>query len=122
MDKKESLSVDEYILSFPESIQKKLAELRAVIKEISSEAEERISYQMPAYFLNGSLVNFAGYAKHIGFYPGESCIHAFKEELSGYKYAVGWVQFPMEKPPPVELIKKMVIFRVDENKKKKKQK
>jgi uncharacterized protein YdhG (YjbR/CyaY superfamily) len=94
--KKGYSSVDGYIRSFPEHIQKKLEELRNVIKELVPEAQEKISYQMPAFFLNGNLVWFAGYSKHIGFYPGANGIDAFKSELSKYKYAKGSVQFPIE--------------------------
>jgi uncharacterized protein YdhG (YjbR/CyaY superfamily) len=94
--KKEYLSIDEYIGLFPEHIQKKLEELRNVIKELVPQAQEKISWQMPTFFLNGNLVHFAGYSKHIGFYPGASGIDAFKSELSKYKYAMGSVQFPLE--------------------------
>jgi uncharacterized protein YdhG (YjbR/CyaY superfamily) len=119
-EKQEYQSIDEYIRSFPEHVQKKLAELRNVIKELAPEASEKISYQMPTFFLNGNLVHFAGHSKHIGFYPTPSGIEAFQSELSKYKYAKGSVQFPMEEPLPVELIKKIVKFRVEENIKKKK--
>jgi uncharacterized protein YdhG (YjbR/CyaY superfamily) len=112
--------MDEYIQSFPEPIQVKLEEIRNVIKELVPEAQEKISYQMPAFFLNGIIVWFAGFAKHIGFYPGANGIDVFKSELSKYKYAKGSVQFPIDEPLPVELIKKMVIFRMEENAKKKK--
>jgi uncharacterized protein YdhG (YjbR/CyaY superfamily) len=115
----EYLSIDEYIGSFPEHIQKKLEELRNVIKELVPQAQEKISWQIPTFFLNGNLVHFAGYSKHIGFYPGASGIDAFKSELSKYKYAKGSVQFPLEEPLPIELIKKIVNFRVEENLKKK---
>jgi uncharacterized protein YdhG (YjbR/CyaY superfamily) len=120
--KKGYSSIDEYIRSFPEHIQKKLEEIRNVIKELVPEAQEKISYQIPAFSLNGNLVWFAGYAKHIGFYPGASGIKAFKSELSKYKYAKGSVQFPIEEPLPIELIKKIVNFKVEENLKKKKKK
>ncbi|MCE8428949.1 MAG: DUF1801 domain-containing protein [Candidatus Methanoperedens sp.] len=120
--KKKYSSIDEYIRSFPEQIQKKLEELRNVIKEQVPEALEKISYQMPAFFLNGNLVYFAGYSKHIGFYPGASGIDAFKSELSKYKYAKGSVQFPIEEPLPIELIKKIVNFKAEANVKKKEKK
>jgi uncharacterized protein YdhG (YjbR/CyaY superfamily) len=118
--KKADASIDDYICSFPEHIQKKLKELRNVIKELAPEAQEKISYRMPAYFLNGNLVYFAGYAKHIGFYPGANGIEAFKNELSKYKYAKGSVQFPIEEPLPVRLIKRIVKFKLEENCKKRK--
>lgn len=116
-------SIDEYIQSFPEPIQKKLAELRAAIMEEAPQAQEKISWQMPTFYLNGNLVHFAAHAKHIGFYPGPSGIEAFKSEFANYKYSKGSVQFPNDEPLPIELIKKIVRFRVAENlavKKKKK--
>lgn len=113
--KTEYQSIDEYIQSFPESIQKKLVELRAVIKEEAPQAQEKISWQMPTFYLNGNLVHFAAHSKHIGFYPGASGIDAYKSEFSNNKYAKGSVQFPNEEPLPIELIKKIVRFRVSEN-------
>jgi len=122
MEKKkhEYKTIDEYIHSFPENIQKMLEELRETIKEQAPQAQEKISYQMPTFFLNGNLVHFAAYSKHIGFYPTPSGIDAFKSELSKYKNAKGSVQFPIEEPLPIELIKKIVKFRVDESINKKK--
>ena len=112
-------SIDEYILIFTPEVQEILQTIRKVIKDAAPEAEEKISYQMPAFYLNGNLVYFAGYSKHIGFYPTSSGIEAFKSELSGYKYAKGSVQFPIKEPLPKELIKKIVEFRSEENIKKK---
>jgi len=111
-------SMDEYIATFPEEIQKILEELRATIKASAPDAEERISYQMPTFALKGNLVHFAAYKKHIGFYPTPSGIQAFKHELSIYEGAKGSVKFPIEKPLPLELISKIVKFRVAENLKK----
>lgn len=108
-------SIDEYIHVFPLEVQKKLKELRDVIKAAAPEAEEKISYQMPTFYLNGNLVHFAAYKNHIGFYPSPSGIEAFQLELSVYKGAKGSVQFPIEKPLPYELIRKIVRFRVEEN-------
>ena len=116
---KPNFTVDEYIGTFPISTQEKLIELRSLIKEIAPEAQERISYQMPAYFLNRILVYFAGYAKHIGFYPGVNAIVAFKDELTSFKTSKGTVQFPLKEPLPVELIKQIILFRVEENSRKK---
>lgn len=115
MGKKEYRSIDEYIRLFPEHVQKKLKEIREAIKEEAPQAEEKISYQMPTFFLNGNLVYFAAYAKHIGFYPTSSGITAFKNEIAKYKNAKGSVQFPIEEPLPIKLIKKIVKFRVKEN-------
>jgi uncharacterized protein YdhG (YjbR/CyaY superfamily) len=111
-------SIDEYIATFPKEVQKILEELRATIKASAPEAEEKISYQMPTFALNGNLVHFAAYKKHIGFYPAPRGIEAFKGELSAYKGAKGSVQFPIDQPLPLELISKVVKFRVAENLKK----
>ena len=111
-------SIDEYLATFPEGTQKILKELRATIKAAAPEAEEKISYQMPTFALKGNLVHFAAYKNHIGFYPTPSGIEAFKQELSMYEGAKGSVKFPIEKPLPLELISKIVAFRVAENLKK----
>lgn len=108
-------SIDEYISQFPPEVQEKLKTLRAVIKEAAPNAEEKISYQMPTFFLQGNLVHFAAYKNHIGFYPTPSGMDAFKSELSKYKGAKGSVQFPIDQPLPYELISEMVKFRVAEN-------
>jgi uncharacterized protein YdhG (YjbR/CyaY superfamily) len=112
-------NVDEYIALFPEDIQKILFQIRAVIKEAAPGAVEKISYQMPGYSLKGGLVWFAAYKNHIGFYPTGTGIAAFKEELAGYKFSKGAVQFPLDAPIPFELITKIVKFKVTENQAKK---
>ncbi len=112
-------SIDEYVASFPEEVQAKLKQLRQLIRQITPEAQERISYQMPAFYLNGNLVYFAAHAKHIGFYPTASGIARFKKELAGFHSSKGAVQFPLDEPLPLELIRKIVRFRVAENEKKK---
>ncbi len=117
-EKKTYASIDEYVKDFPPEIQKKLEELRALIKSIAPEAKEKISYQMPAFTLNGNLVYFAAFKKHIGFYPAPSGTEAFKEELKAYKSSKGAVQFPLDKPLPLELIGRIVKYRVEENLKK----
>ncbi len=109
-------TVDEYILQFSSEVQEILQALRKLVKDTVPEAQEKISYQMPTYYLNGNLVHFAAYKNHIGFYPTPSGIEAFKDELSNYKGAKGSVQFPIDKPMPFDLIRKMVEFRVMENK------
>lgn len=111
-------TIDEYIATFPKETQEILNEVRAAIKESAPEAEEKISYQMPTFFLNGNLVHFAAYKNHIGFYPTPSGIEAFKKELSKYEGAKGSVQFPIEKPMPLKLISRIVKYRVAENMKK----
>ena len=117
MEKKNSgfSTVDEYIASFPEGAQAKLRELRAVIRAAAPEAEEKISYQMPTFYLKGNLVYFAAWKKHIGFYAIPSANEAFKDELSAYTVLKGAVQFPLDQPLPVDLITRMVRFRVAEN-------
>jgi uncharacterized protein YdhG (YjbR/CyaY superfamily) len=108
-------SIDEYIATFPKEIQKILSELRATIKDAAPEAEEKISYQMPTFVLKGNLVHFAAFKNHIGLYPTPSGTQAFKRELSIYQGAKGSIKFPIEKPLPLELIRKIVKFRVAEN-------
>lgn len=108
-------TIDEYIATFPAEIQKILQEIRATIKTAAPEAKEKISYQMPTFDLKGNLVHFAAFKNHIGFYPVPTGIEAFKVELSVYKTAKGSVQFPINKPMPVELITRIVHFRVAEN-------
>ncbi len=117
MDKNQTriTSLDEYIANFPMETQKILEEIRATIKAAAPEAQERISYQMPTFFLNGNLVHFAAFKSHIGFYPVPSGIEKFKKELSVYHQGKGSVQFPLDKPMPLELITKIVKFRVKEN-------
>lgn len=110
-------SIAEYIRSFPPPVRRKLSEMRAIIRKNAPDAEEKISYQIPTYFLQGNLVHFAGYARHIGFYPAASGIAMFGEELKGYKSAKGSVQFPLDKPLPAGLIGRIVRFRVGENRK-----
>lgn len=108
-------TIDEYMLQFPIEIQTILTELRAFITKLVPEATQKISYQMPTFYLYGNLVHFAAHKNHIGFYPAPSAIEAFQEELSKYKWAKGSVQFPLKEPMPYDLIKKMVLFRVEEN-------
>ena len=109
-------TIDEYIAGFPAATQKVLAQLRALIKATAPGATESISYAIPTFDLNGRhLVHFAGYAKHVGFYPIPSGIEAFKEELKPYKQGKGSVQFPLDQPLPTELIRRIVEFRVHEN-------
>lgn len=115
MDGSSFESIDEYISSFPLEVQERLETLRKVIQEAAPDAQERINYQMPTFVLQGNLVHFAAYKKHIGFYPAPSGIAAFKQELSVYKGAKGSVQFPLEKPLPYELISGIVKFRAAEN-------
>lgn len=109
-------TVNQYIAQFPPETQKLLQQVRDVIIQTAPDAEESISYAMPAYKLNGKpLVYFAGYKKHIGFYATPTGHEAFKDELSKYKQGKGSVQFPITEPMPLDLIKRIVAFRVSEN-------
>lgn len=108
-------TIDEYINSYPRSIQVILQELRQAIHEAAPQAEETISYQMPAFKQNGILVYFAAFKNHIGFFPKASGVDAFEDKLAGYKTSKGTIQFPLDKPLPLELVKKIVRFRVKQN-------
>lgn len=110
--------IDEYIAGFPEATQLILQELRTTISALVPEAREKISYQMPTFELSGNLVYFAGYKNHIGFYPGSSGVHHFVDELANYEHSKGTIRFPLDKPLPLDLIKRIVAFRVKENEKK----
>ncbi len=108
-------SADEYIASFPEPARAKLQEMCALVGDLVPEGEWRISYRMPALFLRGRVVvYFAGFARHIGFYPGARALEVFGPELGGYKHAKGSIQFPLAQPLPRELIERIVRFRVEE--------
>ncbi|MBI5950561.1 MAG: DUF1801 domain-containing protein [Chloroflexi bacterium] len=108
-------SIDEYIGSFPQETQRILEEIRAVIKTAAPEAEEKISYQMPTFFLKGNLIHFAAFKNHIGLYPTPSGTEAFKEEIAKYKNAKGSIQLPIDEPMPLKLISRIVKSRVAEN-------
>ncbi len=115
-------TVDEYIKAQPKIVAQKLKILRSVIKISAKGATEVISYNMPAYKLNGILLYFAGYPSHIGFYPYPSATKALEKELSKYKTGKSTVRFPLDKPLPINLIKKIVAFRVKEKLSKNKKK
>lgn len=108
-------SIDEYIATFPGDVQAILQSLRATIHDVAPEAEERISYQMPAFALHGDLVYFAAYKNHIGFYPTSSGVQTFAHELADYECTKGAIRFPISHPLPMDLIRRIVEFRVAEN-------
>ncbi|HKZ95220.1 MAG TPA: DUF1801 domain-containing protein [Candidatus Bathyarchaeia archaeon] len=119
--KSQSKTMDEYVAKFPKNVRDVLQELRRVIRESAPKAEETISYGIPTFDLNGRhLVHFAAYKNHVGFYPTSSGIKAFKKELSPFKTSRGTAQFPLSKPIPFDLVKKIVKFRVKENESKRK--
>ncbi len=106
-------SIDEYIAEFPPATQKVLQEIRALISATAPVAIETISYAIPTFDLNGKhLVHFAGYEKHVGFYPTGKGVEAFKHEFGQYKWSAGTVQFPLGEPLPKDLIQRIVEYRV----------
>ncbi len=106
--------IDGYIARFPPHVRALLEQVRATIRKGAPEAAETIKYQIPTFVLNGNLVHFAAFSHHVGFYPTPSGIEAFREELAGYACAKGSVQFPLVEPIPLDLIERIVRFRVDE--------
>jgi len=115
---KESNPIDEYIARFEGAENKKLIEIRELIRSLVPEAKEKISYGMPTFDLYGNLVHFAGFSHHIGFYPAPSGIENFESRIAKYKHAKGSVQFPLDEPLPVDLIRDIVEYRKKENEKK----
>ena len=115
MNPNKPYTIDEYISDFPKETKELIEQLRSTIRQAAPEAVECISYGMPAFKFHGILVYFAGYKNHIGFYPTGSGIVAFQKEISGFKNSRGTVQFPLNRPLPLELITQMVLFRVNEN-------
>ena len=107
-------TIDEYIAGHPPEIRKRLSAMRATIRQHAPDAEERISYRIPTFYLGGNLVHFAAFDRHVGFYPGPTGIAAFRKELARYKSAKGSVQFPHDDPLPLELVADIVRFRVAE--------
>jgi uncharacterized protein YdhG (YjbR/CyaY superfamily) len=108
-------SIDEYIAAFPPDMRARLQVVRATIREAAPAAAERISYLMPTFFLQGNLVHFAAQKYGIGFYPTSSGVEAFAPELSGYAITKGAIRFPLEQPLPLDVIRRIVTFRVAEN-------
>lgn len=108
-------TVDEYIKQFPAATQTKLRQLRKTIKAAAPKAEEAVSYGIAGYKYLGVLVYFAGFANHVSVYPAPRSAPEFKKELAGYKGGKGTVQFPLDKPIPLELVKRIVLFRKKDN-------
>ena len=108
-------TVDEYIAGFPHEVQEILEKIRKTIRAAAPDAKETIKYQLPTFTLKGNLVHFGAFKKHIGFYPTPTGTEEFRDELSVYEGAKGSVRFPLDKPIPFALIRKIVKFRVKEN-------
>jgi uncharacterized protein YdhG (YjbR/CyaY superfamily) len=115
-------TIEDYISSFPPPTRNLLKELRKAINSAAPDAEERISYQMPSFSQNGILVYFAAFKNHIGFYPTATGVYAFRKELSVYKGGKGSIQFPIDKPLPLALVRRIVKFKVLENRAKSRKK
>jgi uncharacterized protein YdhG (YjbR/CyaY superfamily) len=108
-------TIDDYIAGFPGDVQAILQQIRAIVREEAPGAAETINYGIPTFTLQGNLVHFAAFKRHIGFYPTPTGIEKFKDELSIYTMAKGSVQFPLDQPMPFDLMRRMVAFRVVEN-------
>lgn len=106
-------TIDDYIAEFPAEVAAVLAQVRRTIAAEAPDAVETMSYAIPTFDLNGGhLVHFAGYAKHVGFYPGAEAVVEFATEFARYKHSTGSVQFPLGEPMPLELIRRVVAYRV----------
>jgi len=112
-------SIDEYIGTFPEEMQKVLKTIRQTIQKAAPEATEKISYGIPTFVHHGNLVHFAAYKDHYSFFPASSGINAFKKELGNHVTGKGTASFPLDKPLPLDLITKITEYRVKENEKRK---
>jgi uncharacterized protein YdhG (YjbR/CyaY superfamily) len=119
MERKKSgfVSIDEYISVFPPGTQKTLEELRATIKSAAPEASEKISYQIPTFYLNGNLVHFAAFRDHISFFPGSiaNIEKEFGNEIAEYMTGKGTLQFPIDKPIPLDLVSRITRYRAEQN-------
>jgi uncharacterized protein YdhG (YjbR/CyaY superfamily) len=107
--------VDDYITQFPADIQDRLQAIRAAIREAAPDAVEKISWQMPTFHQHGNVVHFAAFKDHISLFPGASGVEAFADRLTPYKTSKGTIQFPHGRPLPLELVKEIVRYRVEEN-------
>jgi len=107
--------IDSYIAAFPPAVRARLRKMRTAIRRAAPDAREKISYRIPTFALCGNLVHFAAYEHHIGFYPGASGVKKFARRLGDYEFAKGSVQFPHDRPLPLDLVADIVAFRVKEN-------
>lgn len=113
-------TIDEYIAAAPKEAQYKLTAIRQTVLEVAPQAQEKLSYGMPYFSLNGRLLYFGTFKDHVSLYPMKTGITAFQKELSGYETSAGTIRFPLDKPLPLPLIRKIVKFRVQQNLEKKK--
>ncbi len=105
-------TIDDYIAGYPEDVQAILEKIRAVIRDTAPEAEETIKYGIPTFTLQGNLISFAAYKKHIGLYPAPAGTAAFNQKLAAYKTAKATVRFPLDQPIPFDLVREIVKYRV----------
>lgn len=115
METSKPKTVDEYIAVASPLVKEHLTKLRIAILSAAPDAQEGISYEMPVYKQEGAVVFFGGFTKHVSLFPGPEAIAALKEELAEYKTSAGTIQFPVSKPIPVTLVKKIVKLRVKAN-------
>ena len=115
MSSKPAPTIDQYIEDFPKGVQRKLHQMRRTIAKAAPEAREAISYRIPTFKLSGNLVHFAAFSDHIGFYPTSSGVENFKKDLVAYETSRGTIRFPMDEPLPLDLVARIVTFRVVEN-------
>ena len=114
MPQSSATTIDEYLAEFPPETRRALEEVRAAVREAAPDAVETISYAIPTFDLKGRhLVHFAGYARHVGFYPGADGIARFSEDLAGYESAKGSVRFPLGRPLPLDLVRRITAYRVE---------
>jgi uncharacterized protein YdhG (YjbR/CyaY superfamily) len=110
---KKPTTIDAYIAAFPPEVQAKLQEIRQTIRLAAPEATEAISYAIPTFKLNGrNLVHFAAFKNHLSFFPTGSGVEAFQQELSAYTISKGTIQFPLDQPVPLDLIRRITAYRV----------
>lgn len=114
-DKQTAQTIDEYIAGYPPEVQKRLEAIRAAVREIAPEAQEAIKYGLPTFVLYGNLVHFGAFKHHIGFYPTPSGLEQFDEQMAQYKRSKGAAQFPLDQPLPLDLIRRITAYRVQEN-------
>lgn len=115
MNTEKAANTDQYIAGFPLPVRERLELIRSIIQHAAPDASEKISYGMPAFFLHGNLVYFAGYQRHIGFYPGAAIIDLFQDRLQGYKTAKGSIQIQHDQEIPLDLIVDIVHYRIKQN-------
>ena len=122
MESKPARDIDDYISRYPKDVQVILRKMRLAIHKVAPAASERISYQIPTFYLQGNLVHFAAFSKHVSFFPTSSGVAKFQKELTKYKTSKGTIQFQLDQPIPYDLLRRIVVFRVKENLKRAKKK